>query len=474
MSRASVVIVGGGIAGLTAAWDLTGGPNPDPDAPRVEILEAAESFGGSLGTTTLAGRVIDDGPDGFLASRAEARALIDELAMSEELVAIAASGASLYLRGSLHPIPAGLALGVPTSRDAVAAFGALSWRARMAALRDEIAPRRLVVADDATIGEIVRTKLGSEIAYQVVEPLVGGIQAGRIDRLSAASLVPNLLSAAQRGGSLMRALAAQRPSGPGGPTGPAFYSLRGGVGSLPARLVERLGERGVILRPARAAVALRESRHGSRRYEVDTADSITPADVVVLAGPGAVTGALCAHLDPALAALSTLTSASVAMVTLGLERDELRLDGPGTGVLVPLGTPGPDGEPMLITAITFLERKWPHLANGLALVRAHVGRVDDERFGALSDEALVARVVSELQAILGGRVVARESYVRRFIRALPQYEVGHAELVRAAKAAAAEHGLALAGNAYDGVGIPASIASGRRAASEVRAMLEKR
>ncbi|HSN02502.1 MAG TPA: protoporphyrinogen oxidase [Acidimicrobiales bacterium] len=479
MSRASVVVVGGGVAGLAAAWELSGGASgPSASTPRVEVIEPGEKVGGTLAVSSFAGRTIDVGPDGFLARRPEATQLINELGLADELVPIGASGASIYLRGALHEIPMGLALGVPTSYQAVASMAGLSWRARLGAKRDQWFPARLGVAEDISIGEIVRTKLGRELAYQFIEPMVGGIQAGRIDELSAKSIFPALYDAARAGGSLMRALA--RPAtvaggasaSPSTPPGPLFATLRGGIGSLPGRLVELLGERGVAIRTSTSVVALRATPRGPRRYDVDTPDTTTPADAVVLATPGTVTGTLAGALDPAIAALASIRCASTAMVTLAVARDALRLDFSGTGALVPLGTPF-HGDTMLVTAITLLERKWPYLAEGggEAILRVHVGRSDDTRFAALSDEQLVERVSRELATILGDFPTPSEALVRRFDHALPQYLVGHDALIGAAKAAAAPLHLALAGNAYDGVGIPASIGSGRRAAREILASL---
>ena len=476
MSRASVVVLGGGVAGLAAAWELSGGAaGPNETTARIEIIEPGYQVGGTLAVAHFAGRTIDVGPDGFLARRPEAIELVTELGLADELVPIAASGASIYLRGALHEIPLGLALGVPTSYKAVASMAGLTWRSRLGARRDQWFPARLALAEDVAIGDIVRTKLGRELAYQFIEPMVGGIQAGRIDELSAKSIFPALYDAARAGGSLMRALSRPAPSAPSAPAapalpGPLFATLRGGIGSLPERLAERLAERGVTIRTSTSVVALRATPHGSRRYDVDTPDTTTSADAVVLATPGAVAGTLAGALDPALAALANVRCASTAMVTLAVARDALRLDFPGTGVLVPLGTAFLD-DTMLITALTLLERKWPYLAEGDAILRVHVGRSDDERFAGLTDGQLVERVTRELATMLGSFPTPTDALVRRFEHALPQYLVGHDALVEAAKAAAAARHLALAGNAYDGVGIPASIGSGRRAAREVLAFL---
>ncbi len=481
MARPSVVIVGGGIAGLAAAWELTGADRgPDAGTPRVELIESADRVGGSLGTVDFADRVIDTGPDGFLARRPEATELIRELGRADQLEPVAASGASIWLRGELDEIPPGLALGVPTSSAAVRAVHGLSWRARLAARRDELVPRRLVVGDDASIGAIVRTKLGAEIAYRFVEPMVGGIQAGRIDELSARALFPSLLEAARSGGSLMRALAARSPSPtsspPSGPVAPAplFASLEGGVGSLVTTLATTLRARGVVVRTATRVTALRATARDEHPWAVDTDDTTTPAHALILAVPGAVAGELLQAYHPDLAALRTITSAGAAMVTVCVARDAVRLPARGTGVLIPLATPWNDQESMMVTALTFLDRKWPRLAReDTVILRAHVGRSDDARWSALDDAALIERVTDEMTRVLPGFPPIRDALVSRFPAGLPQYRVGHLNLVAAARAGA-PRGVLLAGNAYDGVGIPASIGSGRRAARELLASLASR
>ncbi len=479
MNRPSVVVIGGGVSGLAAAWDLSGGESgPNETTPRVELIESRERVGGSLATTTFAERTVDLGPDGFLARRPEATTLVRELGWADRLEPIAASGASLWLRGALFEIPSGLALGVPTTYAAVAALGGLSWRARLAARRDLLWPRHLSVGDDATIGDIVRTKLGSELAYRFVEPMVGGIQAGRIDDLSAKSVFAPLLEAARRGGSLMKAM---RPSAPtGAPPAsssanpPLFYSLAEGMGSLPIELARRLEERGVVIRRSTTVTALRRV-DGPYAWEVETDATTTPAHGIVVATPAPATAHLVGAFDPDLAALGAIPSAGAAMVTFRFARAAVVLPEHGTGVLVPLATPWREGGSMLVTALTFLDRKWAHLRrDDDVILRAHVGRIDDLRWDGLGDEELVARVTDEVRLILAGTAAPIETLVQRWPHGLPQYYVGHDRLVDAAKAAASRLGIDLAGSTYDGVGIPASIGSGRRAAAATLARLGAR
>ena len=470
MSRPSVVIVGGGISALAAAWELTGGAHgPRETTPRVEVIEASERVGGALATTTFAGRTIDLGADGFLARRPEAVTLVRELGLDHQLEAIAESGAWLWSRGRLNELPKGLVLGVPTTRESITRFRGVGWRAHLAARRDALLPARLHVGADATIGEITRAKLGRELSYQFIEPMIGGIQAGRIDDLSAKSVFPALYAAAQEGGSLMRAIT--RPEAAADST-PAFFSLVDGVGSLPTHLATRLSGRGVLIRRGVAVTALRRTPAGSYPLEVDTVATTTPANGVILAVPAPTTAALIGSFDPALDELSRIDSAGAAMVTFSVPRDQVALPPHGTGVLVPLHTAWSGEGPMMVTAVTFLDRKWPHLRrDDDVLLRAHVGRSDDGRWSELADEELTRRVSEELAVLLPRWGEPTESLVQRWPLGLPQYRVGHERLVGLGRQAAARHGVALAGNAYDGVGVPASIGSGRRAAREITELI---
>jgi protoporphyrinogen/coproporphyrinogen III oxidase len=472
-----VVVVGGGISGLSAAWELSGGARgPDDATPRIELIEDGAVVGGVLATTQWGDRTIDLGADGFLARRPEAVELVRELGCDDQLEAIDASGASIWLRGALDELPAGLALGIPTSPGQLKTIRGLSWRARLDARRDEHAPARMKVGDDATIGDIVRTKLGRELCYQFVEPMVGGIHAGRVDDLSAKSVFPALLDAARKGGSLMRAMRdsgpVEDPSALSTNTVPTFFSLLAGVGSLPLEIARQLRERGVVVRTAVAVTALRRTPSGNYPWEIDTYATTTPADAVVMATPAQVTARLLGAHDPALARLALVRSAGAAMITFSVARHALTLPASGTGILVPLATPWSGEGSMMTTAATFLDRKWPHLRRGdEALLRVHVGRIDDLRWSEMSDEQLIARVSAELTVLLGTFETPNEALVQRWPDALPQYYLGHETLVTNARSAASALGVTLCGNAYDGVGIPASVGSGRRAGRDALEMV---
>ncbi|HEV3328347.1 MAG TPA: protoporphyrinogen oxidase [Acidimicrobiales bacterium] len=469
-----VVVVGAGISGLSAAYELTGGLAASSSAPAVTVLEAAE-VGGMLACATVGGRTVDVGPDAFLARRPEAVALVGELCAADELIPIAATGAWVYARGRLRRLPASLALGVPTRLGAREAVGMLGLRGALRAAEDLVAPRPASRSPlpDRAIGPLVADKLGQRVVDVLVDPLVGGIHAGRVRDLSAAAVFPPLLAAGQQRGSLMRALRSATGARSEAAPGPVFVTLRDGAGSLPGLVADVLKTRGVPCETGRQATLLRRGAAGAPRWIVETPGGDLLADAVILATPAAVTSALLGPLDgDAAAMLGAIDAASVAVVTLRFAAVDVALPEEGTGVLVPGGTEGPS-DAYLVTAVSFLDRKWPHLGrDGETLLRASVGRIDDTRFQELDDNALVERVTDELAALLEVQGAPLEALVTRWPDAFPQYRVNHLVRVEGVEAAAATlGGVAVAGAAYRGVGVPACIASGRAAARAVRTWL---
>jgi len=473
MSRRSVVIVGGGIAGLAAAWEASGGSTPDPDV-FVEVVEALPVTGGALQTTEFARHTIDLGADGFLATRSEATDFVRAVGLGDQLRPIGASGAWIYLRDNLEKIPTGLVLGVPTRWAQLRTMRHLSRRAKIGALRDLLVPRRLRYQEEFTIGEILRGKFGDALVDELIEPMIGGIQAGRVDELSAPEVFPALDVAARKGGSLMRAIRPTPTPTPPTPT-PIFFSLQDGVGSLPRHIRTTLQQRGVTFRTGDPVTAIRLSTGQPHALSVETATSVTPADAVVVATPPQVAGLLLGALAADVRQLEFVKSASSTMVTFAVPRASCPLPESGTGVLVPLETDFRAGTDSLITtAVTFLDRKWAYLHDPqLAFVRVHTGRIDDLRAMAMSDEELVNRVHAELTQIFGAWPEAVDTCVQRWPHALPQYLPSHRAMVTAARTALAPHGVFLGGMAYDGVGVPASIGSGRRAGREALAHAQR-
>ena len=465
MPAGHVVVVGGGISGLAAAWELTGGTQPRGDAPHVTVLEAGARLGGVIRSDAFDGRTVDMGPDGFLGRRTEAVDLCREVGLGDALVPIAARGASVWARGRLRALPEKLALGIPTAFWPAARSGILGVRGQLGLARDALLPRPDLRGPmgDRAVGPLVARKLGRRVVDTLVDPLIGGIHAGSVDDMSAAAVFPPLLAAAQRRGGLMRALRAEVPA-PEPDGAPLFWTLRDGMGSLVARLAAGLDARGVEVRlsaPVDAAVR----RDGG--WDVSVGADVHRAEGVVLAVPAnAASFLLQPHDDEAAGLLDAIDYAAVTVVTFRVAADDVPTELYGTGFLVPRRSAHPGREPWSVTACTFLDRKWPHLARpGEVLLRASLGRIDDDRPAGLDDAEVTSRAWEELGALLGAGGQPLESTVVRWPEALPQYRVHHLLRTAGIDAAVARLGnLAVAGAAYRGVGIPACIASGRAAA----------
>ena len=460
-----MVVVGGGISGLTAAWELTGGAASRAGAPAVTLLEASPRLGGPLRSVDFGQRVVDQGPDGFLGRRPEAVDLCREVGLGDALVPIAARGASVWARGRLRTLPDGHALGIPTRFWPTARSGIVGVRGALGLARDAVLPRPDTRGPigDRSIGPLVAHKLGRRIVDTLVDPLIGGIHAGSVDDMSAAATFPPLLAAAQRRGGLMRAMRAEVPTpDPDGP--PLFWSLDGGMTSLVQALAAGLRERGVAVELSAPADRLERSPGGWTIWSGGTA---CEADAVVLATPAPATAALVRpHDDEAAGLLEAIDYASVVLVTFRVGADDVPSPLQGTGFLVPRRGPHKGRDPWAVTACTFLDRKWPHLGRGgEVLLRASLGRVDDTRALGWSDAEVVERAWEELGALMAVAGQPREAVVVRYVDAFPQYRVHHLLRTAGVEAALARlGGVALAGAAYHGVGMPACIASGRAAA----------
>ncbi len=465
MAPGRVVVVGGGISGLAAAWELTGGADRRAGAPDVVVLEASPRFGGPLRSDEFGGRAVDMGPDGFLGRRPEAVDLCREVGLADALVPIAARGASVWARGRLRALPEGLALGIPTRFWPTARAGVVGFRGQLGLARDAVLPRPDVRGPigDRSIGPLVARKLGQRVVDTLVDPLIGGIHAGSVDDMSAAAVFPPLLAAAQRRGGLMRALRAEVPApDPDGP--PLFWSLEGGMDSLVRGLATRLTERGVDLRLAAPADRLERDGAG---WTVWCGDDASRTDAVILATPAPATATLLQpHDDEAAALLRAIDYASVVLVTFRAGAEDVPPALHGTGFLVPRHSRHKGRDAWAVTACTYLDRKWPHLAReGERLLRASLGRSDDGRPGEWSDGEVAGRAWEELGSLAGVTGDPTQAVVVRCPQALPQYRVHHLLRTAGIEAAVARlGGLAVAGAAYHGVGIPACIASGRAAA----------
>lgn len=453
---AHVVVVGGGIAGLAAAEHLGRTPGVS-----VTVLEATGRVGGKLAVSDLAGLPVDEGAESFLARRPEALDLVRAAGLGDAVVHPAVTGASVWSRGAVRPLPPRQVMGVPGDLRTLARSRVLGPVGLLRATLDRALPRT-PLSGDVSVGALVARRLGREVADRLVEPLLGGVYAGRADLLSAAATVPALLASARRHRSLVRA-AAEVADGAAG-AGPLFGSVAGGLGRLPEALARGCGAQ------IRTRTTVRELRRTPGGWELVVGPTRGPevvcADAVVLAVPAAPAARLLASVVPSAANdLAAVEYASVALVSLAYPRAALPPGLAGTGLLVP------PVEGRAVKAVTYSSRKWGWLQAAdprLAVVRASLGRLGEEAVLQRDDADLVALTTAELATLTGVRGDPVAVRVSRWGGALPQYAVGHLDRVARVRAAVAEiPGLAVCGAAYDGVGIPACVASARSAATSV-------
>lgn len=450
-----VVVIGAGIAGLAAAHKVL-----DRQA-RVTVLEASDRVGGKLLPGEIAGARTDFGAESMLARRPEAVALAGEVGLTDRLVPPATATASLWTRGALRPMPKGHVMGVPGTASALE--GVLSDEGLARIEQDADLPRT-EVGDDIAVGEYVAARLGREVVDRLVEPLLGGVYAGNAYRISMRSAVPQLYQAARTHTSITeavreiqsRAAAAQQ-------TGPVFMGIKGGVGQLPLAVAESVRARGAEIVTGTPVTELRRVAPGG--WRVVAGDRVLHADAVVVAVPAPVAaGLLRAEAPEAAAELSAVEYASMALVTLAYRRADVTLP-EGSGFLVP----PVDGR--TIKASTFSSRKWGWVGEqnpDLLVLRTSVGRYGETEILRRDDAHLVDVSRHDLREATGLTATPVETRVTRWNDGLPQYPVGHhARVARLREHIAKLPGLAVCGAAYDGVGIPACVASAAAAVDQI-------
>jgi oxygen-dependent protoporphyrinogen oxidase len=462
-----VVVIGGGIAGLAAAFYLRDEP------VRVTVLEGSPRLGGKLSASEVAGVSMDEGAEALLARRPEGTGLIEAAGLAADLVPAGVTSSAIYTRGVLRSLPRRQFMGVPADIDELAASGVVSAEAVARARAESVPP-----ADgaDASVTAYIGARLGVEVVDRLVDPLLGGVYAGRSEDLSFQATLAPLAAASRAHPTLTEAAAALLPPAPalaatpkpddGKKPAPIFVTLTTGLGALPETVAKASGA------DVRVNAMVRELARTASGWRLTIGSAADPeyldADAVILATPAAPAARLLKRpAAEAAAGLEQIPYASMAIITLAFRAADFPAQ-QRSGYLVP----AVDGR--AVKAATFSTIKWPHLfqaagpGNPVHIVRCSVGRSGDVAVLQRDDADLADLAAAELAESIGLTAQPVAHRVTRWGGGLPQYNVGHLDRVARIRAAvAAQPGLAVAGAAYDGVGIPACVATARQAAGQV-------
>ncbi|MFF2090413.1 protoporphyrinogen oxidase [Paenibacillus sp. NPDC058174] len=472
-----IVIIGGGISGLSSAFYLQREAERQGKPLRLTIVDGANSLGGKINTLQRDGFVIERGPDSFLSRKLPTIELAMDLGMEDELTAQNQSGKTAFImkEGKLHPMPKGLVLGIPTDIEAFMASGLVSEEGKHRALKDLEMPGEAPEGDES-LGGFLSRRLGQEIVQHVTEPLLAGIYAGNLSKLSIQATFPQFAEAERQHGSLIRGTQHQQqnkgkgaqPAWPEGLSeelkGSAFLSFKKGLSSLVDALDKALA--GAERRLGETVTALvkkdrKDEKSEEARYEIVLASGERiAADGVIITTQGFNAASL---LEPHVnaAALHAVDYVTVANVVMAFDKATFGIDFAGSGFLVPRS------EGLRITACTWTSTKWLHTSpDDKVLLRCYVGRSGDEEAAKLPDDELKQAVLEDIEKSMGITAKPIFTEITRLPRSMPQYPVGHLGNIAGLRESMAKElpGVYVTGAAFGGVGLPDCIRQGKEAA----------
>ncbi|MFL3012595.1 MAG: protoporphyrinogen oxidase [Acidimicrobiales bacterium] len=452
MDKKKIVVVGAGVTGLTVAYRLLkSGGNFE-----VVVLESEKQTGGKLKTSRFAGLLLDEGADAFLARVPWAKDLFDEIGISEEFVSPSSRSASIWINGSLEPLPSPNVLGIPLDPDSLPSQ-LLNSDDALKIKQGGKPSKAIPEGTDVSIGSLVRDCVGDSVFELFVDPLLGGINAGVVDEMSCETMAPQLLEAARHEEGLITALReAQQNSDP---ESPVFYTHPKGMGHIVEKLTEQIS--GSIRKDSNVVSV----NHTNKQWVLETNAGSETADAVVLATSAQNAAKLLTSVSPTSSSrLSDIEHASVSLVSFAFKNSDINIPKDQSGFLVPRSAG------MLMTACSFSGNKWAHLDDGTqTLIRVSSGRADDQRHDHLSDEELVEHLTDDLAVTLGLDSQPLEFRVTRWPTALAQFKIGHSQRMKETIDLLADEapGVFISGSYHFGVGIPASVRSGNEAAVSV-------
>ncbi|MEH7235589.1 protoporphyrinogen oxidase [Bacillus sp. JJ1562] len=464
MSNQKVVVIGGGITGLTVAYYLQKEAKEKGLDIKCTLLEASHRLGGKVQTVERDGFVIERGPDSFLARKKSASRLVNEVGLGDKLVNNTAGKSYVLVNGKLHPMPGGSIMGIPTQIGPFITTGLFTPVGKLRAAMDFVLPRTPGEGDQS-LGQFFRRRLGDEVVENLIEPLLSGIYAGDIDRLSLMSTFPQFYQVEQKYRSLILGMKQTTPPKPK-PNGETksepkgqFLTVNTGLQSFIDTIEAKL-EPGSVFKGIKVEGIEKHNHH--YLIKLNNGEEIT-ADSVVLATPHHVTQSIFNQYS-FFDSFKEMPSTSVATVAMAFPEEAINNDIDGTGFVVSRNND------YIITAVTWTHKKWPHTTpKGKVLLRCYVGKAGDEAIVDQSDDEIIKVVLDDLNKTMNITDHPEFSIVTRWKDAMPQYTVGHKDRIESVKKNVAEQlpGVFLAGSSYEGLGLPDCIDQGEEAVKKV-------
>ncbi|MEK3876711.1 protoporphyrinogen oxidase [Paenibacillus sp. FSL M7-0420] len=474
-SPRKVVIIGGGLSGLSAAFYIRKFYREAAVQPEITLIEKDKVLGGKIETLHRDGFVIEKGPDSFLARKTAMVDLARELELDHELVSTNPNAKKTYIlqRGKLHPMPAGLVLGIPTELKPFLKSGLVSFGGKMRAMMDFVLPPRRSTEDES-LGDLIERRLGTEVLENMTEPLLAGIYAGDMRKISLQATFPQFGEVERQYGSLIRGMTTGRKpvETHTGTKKSAFLTFRQGLQSLVHALIHELQDVRQITGTGAKSIRVLggAGSSGAARYEVEleTGELLEADDIYVTVQNFAAAELLRPHVD--VSALDAVNYVSVANVVLAFTRQDIVTEYDGSGFLVPRK------EGRNITACTWTSTKWLHTSpDDKVLLRCYVGRSGDEQNVELPDDALAELVRKDLREIMGITAAPLFTEITRLRSSMPQYPVGHPGRIAGLRSELAQKlpGVYAFGAGYDGIGMPDCIKQAKLTAETAAASLTK-
>ncbi len=458
--RKKVVIIGGGITGLSAAFYMQKEAREKGLPLDILLVEASNRLGGKIETVRRDGFVIERGPDSFLIRKKSMGQVAEDVGIADELVKNATGQAYIYINDALHPIPGGSIMGVPTEIGPFVKTNLFSVAGKLRAAGDLVLPRSSAVSDQS-LGQFFRRRLGAEVVENLIEPLLSGVYAGDIDHMSLQSTYPQFAEVEKNHRSLIVGMkkTAPKKTTPNKVKEGAFHTFRNGLETLVEAIEAKLDSE-TILKGVRLSSI--ESSGDKVLLRLNNDEKIEADAVIMTTGHAAASKVFAPH--GLLQDLGGIPTTSVATVALAFPEEAIVQREEGTGFLVARSSD------YSITACTWTHRKWPTTTpKGKVLIRAFVGRVGDEAIVDLPDAEIERIVLADLSRVIDIKSPPDFIVITRFKEDRPQYRVGHKKRIESARAEirAAFPQVKLAGASYEGVGLPDCVNQGKAAVREV-------